>query len=53
MAVVSYLTSGVSEPNLNGSASILLNPPFDIELRTIPYMYVYKQTLTITIFYKN
>jgi len=53
MAVVSYLSSRVSEPNLSGSASILLNPLFDIELRTIPNTYIYKRTLTITIFYKN
>lgn len=32
VAVVSYRSGPISEPNLSVSASILLNPPFDIEL---------------------
>ena len=34
VAVVSYRTDPISKPNLSGTASILLNPPIDIELRT-------------------
>ena len=36
VAVVSYRTDPISKPNLCGSASILHNPPIDIELRKFP-----------------
>ncbi len=50
VALVSYLKSRVSEPKLCGSASILRNPLFDIELHTVPNIHLYKPIITITIF---
>ncbi len=35
IAIVSYRTDPISNPNLSDTASILLNTPIDIELRTI------------------
>ena len=46
VALKSYLKSRVSEPKLSGSASILLNPPFDIELHTVPNIHLYKLVIT-------
>ena len=48
VALVSYLKSRVSEPNLMGSASSLRNPLFDIELRTVSNIHIYKPIITIT-----
>lgn len=49
VALVSYIKSGVSEPKLTGSASSLRKPPFDIELRTVSNILIYKLIITITI----
>lgn len=49
VALVSYIKSRISEPKLNGSASSLRKPPFDIELRTVSNILMYKLIITITI----
>ncbi len=50
VALVSYIKSRVSEPKFIGSASSLRKPPFDIELRTISNILIYKQIITTTLF---
>ena len=36
----------ISKPKFNGAASILLNPPIDIELHTFPEIFMYNSCIT-------